>query len=131
MLTLDIPVVESDYLLKKLFYNFNARRSTIIFYTDENLKNLTIEFYNRFLNSQNEYKLNMPTISLNSVNELYGLSESLTQTHIMLQNLKTMPRIKEFNELTDQKNTIVMFSCWKGNTKFLLSKVNAEWYELK
>ena len=131
MLILDIPVIESDDLLRKLFYNFNARRSSIIFYTDENLKNLTIEFYIRFLNSHSEYKLIMPSISPKSLNELYILSQYVTRSHILIQNLKQMPKTKTINDLAKQNNTVVIFFCWNENTNYLLSKLNAEWYELQ
>jgi hypothetical protein len=131
LLILDIPVIETDDLLRKLFYNFNARRSSIIFYTDENLKNLTIEFYIRFLNSHSEYKLIMPSISPKSLNELYSLSQYVTRSHILIQNLNQMPKIKTINNLAKQNNTVVIFFCWDENTNYQLSKINAEWYELQ
>jgi hypothetical protein len=130
LLTLDIPAIASDDLLRKLFYNYNAHRSTIILYTDEYLKDLTIEFYYRFLKSHNMYKLNMPSISPNSLNELYNISQTTTHTHILLKDLKKLPRITTFNKLTNQQNTIVIFICKTGATNHQLFKFNAEWYEL-
>ena len=129
--------LESDELLARLFVNFNSRQSTIIFFSNVELKNVVVEYYSKYLNTPNEFKLNMDSIIVQSLlernNNLHPFTRS--NSHYLFANTHSysgmLSNIDILKQIIGNHNTMVIFIKLQSKALPMLPKLDVNCFHLR